>query len=104
MNPKDSDPPWTTPGPWRVNKYGSIGAGEFGTTPIVGSAEGLWGSDAEKYGDHCANARLMAAAPEMCAELARLRDLCSRLLEGDTCEAVVSDIDAVLAKARGVRQ
>jgi hypothetical protein len=54
-----------TPGPWRINKYGSIGAGEFGSSPIVASIESFWGDAYLVEGDHQANARLIAAAPEM---------------------------------------
>jgi hypothetical protein len=54
-----------------------------------------------KFDELLANARLIAAAPDLYAALASLRETCAALLEGDTCEAVVSDIDNVLKKARG---
>lgn len=53
-----------TPGPWMVNKYGSVGAGQYGTLPIVAAMEPLEGPD-RKYGDHHANARLIASAPDL---------------------------------------
>lgn len=60
-----------TPGPWRVNKYRSIGAGEHGTKPIVAHVEPFYGDDT-RYGDDTANARLIAAAPELLAALNEL--------------------------------
>src|SRR5690606_36105767 len=52
-----------TPGPWRVNKYGptrrimSIGAGKYGTDPVIANVETFWSKrEQEKYGDHGANA------------------------------------------------
>ena len=45
-----------------VNKYGSIGANDYGTKPIVAHVEPFYGAD-RQYGDHTANARLIAAAP-----------------------------------------
>lgn len=59
-----------TPGPWRVNKYGSIGAGERGTEPIVAMVEPFYSVD-KRHGDHAANARLIAACPTMYAYIAK---------------------------------
>src|SRR5688572_26963597 len=53
-----------TPGPWRVNKYGSVGAGDLGHEPIVAQVEPFYGADTQ-YGDHSANARLIAAGPDI---------------------------------------
>mgnify|MGYP001389431823 CR=1 FL=1 len=50
-----------TPGPWRVNKYGSIGAGELGIDPVIANVEPFWSKEErEKYGDHGDNARHIA--------------------------------------------
>jgi hypothetical protein len=61
-------PAWT-PGPWRVNKYGSIGAGKYGTEPVVAHIEPFYGED-HRFGDHTANAALIAAAPDLYQALA----------------------------------
>lgn len=53
-----------TPGPWRINKYGTVGAGEFGQAPVVAAIEPFYGTD-QRFGDHSANARLIAAAPDL---------------------------------------
>ena len=53
-----------TPGPWSVNKYGSIGAGEHGTAPVVAHVEPFFAGP-----DTGANASLIAAAPDMLAAL-----------------------------------
>lgn len=64
--------PKFTPGPWRINKYRSVGAGELGTAPIVAHVEPFYGDD-RKYGDDDANARLIAASPDL-HEAARLQE------------------------------
>ncbi len=53
-----------TEGPYRVNKYGSIGAGERGTAPIIATVEPFYGSD-KVHGDHVDNAHLLAASWDM---------------------------------------
>lgn len=53
-----------TPGPWCINKYRSIGAGEHGTEPVIAIIEPFYGSD-RNLGDSSANARLIAAAPAL---------------------------------------
>lgn len=55
-----------TPGPWMVNKYGSVGAGAYGVQPIIAQIEPFYGPE-EVYGSHAANAWLIAAAPELLA-------------------------------------
>lgn len=57
-----------TPGPWGVNKFGSIGAGEFFAHPVVAHVEPFYGGDTV-HGDPVANARLIAAAPTLYALL-----------------------------------
>lgn len=96
-----------TPGPWRVNKYGSIGAGEFGKKPIVANVEPLYGDDALLYGDSAANARLIAAAPDLLDALKELvavvRGECPSLLEEDSGGSALLDmaIEDAIAKAEG---
>lgn len=53
--------PAFTPGPWGVNKYGSIGAGEFFKEPIVAMTEPLF-DDPDRW---AANNSLIAAAPAL---------------------------------------
>ena len=79
MTQHASDSTGHTPGPWSVNKYGSVGAGKFGTWPIIAAIEPFYGED-RKHGDHTANARLIAAAPETAAERDRLRKVNGELL------------------------
>jgi hypothetical protein len=100
-------PKGTTPGPWKVNKYGSIGVGIRGHEPIVASVEPLYGSDAQ-YGDHYANARLIAAAPELYEALATLVVLCLPYREEWLSDQAFAEMQkahqtasAALAKARG---
>lgn len=63
-----------TPGPWKVNKYGSIGAGPLGHTPVVAYAEPFYGDD-KRDGDSSANAQMIAAAPELYEALHEILDL-----------------------------
>ena len=79
MSMKNEDKMWT-PGPWKVNKYGSIGAGPLGHTPIVAHAEPFYGEDT-RDGDSGANARLLAAAPEMCEALRGVLSIVDKFYE-----------------------
>lgn len=105
-----------TPGPWRVNKYGSIGAGDLGHDPIVAVTEPFYGTD-KRHGSHAANARLIAAAPDF-AEAAVLQDAaeeahancpeCDGQIIPELCPTCFPLFDdarmkrwAALAKARG---
>ena len=92
---------WTK-GPWRVNKYGSVGAGEYGTQPIITTVEPFYGPD-KKYGDHVANARLIAAAPDM---LEALTALLMRLDDNPELSELIGRVEierarAAIAKAEG---
>ena len=76
-----------TPGPWMVAR-GVPAAVDALSGGLVAEAVGSFDSDAEK-----ANARLIAAAPDMLAELKRLRDVVG--------DEDVDCIEAVIAKAEG---
>jgi hypothetical protein len=92
-----------TPGPWRVNKYGSIGAGNFGIEPIVAVLEYFW--DASH--DHSANGRLIAAAPELYAALSQLLHEVVQAgfdnAQDYNWPRSIADARAALYKARGER-
>ena len=88
-----------TPGPWTVNKYRSIGAGEHGTRPIVAHVEPFYGTD-RQYGDDTANARLIAAAPDMLAALCLAQDTLTPP-RGDEEQEALAAITAAIAKAQG---
>lgn len=86
-----------TPGPWRVNKYGSIGAGECGTKPIVATVEPFFG----KHGNDGDNARLIAAAPEMLAALIRVRARMQGYRLNADADAALTAVSKAIAKAEG---
>jgi len=99
-----SETKWT-PGPWKVNKYGSIGAGPLGHMPVVGYVEPFYGED-KRDGDSSANASLIAAAPELYEALTNLTRFCAayRAIREDKSEhlaRVISAARAAIAKARG---
>lgn len=98
-----SEPKWT-PGPWRINKYRSIGAGETGCQPIVAHIEPFYGED-RQFGDDGANAHLIAAAPDLYAALAeaeqQIEYLHANFSPTGTGEAVLTRARIALAKARG---
>lgn len=90
-----------TRGPWKVNKYGSIGAGENGHEPIVANVEPFYGTD-RKHGDHQANARLIAAAPKLLEALKALNDvLCTT---EDTRESRHKGREALIAARSAIRE
>ncbi len=89
-----SGKPMWTPGPWRVNKYGSVGAGPYGAEPIVAKIEPFYGPDIV-HGDHTANAHLIAAAPEMYEALARI------VFDWDGEPEDMQEAQEALRKARG---
>jgi len=90
-----------TPGPWKVNKYGSVGAGERGTTPVVLTAEPFYGPD-KVYGSHWANLTLAAAAPTLYAALSQLlRDIEPMEQAAGVRTASGDAARAALAMARG---
>lgn len=98
----------STPRPWRINKYGSIGAGQFGTEPIVAHIEPLFGRDGD-IGDHAANAALIVRAvnahDDLVAALRRLASMeafiVSRAMRPEDAEllARIEYAEAALAKA-----
>jgi hypothetical protein len=65
-----------TPGPWKVNKRGHIGGGEFGTDPVVINGEGIepffeLGASGPDNSSFIAHAR--QDIPALIAEVRRLR-------------------------------
>jgi len=98
-----STDPVITPGPWKVNKYGSVGGGQYGTLPIVATVEPLEGPDT-KYGSHAANARLIAAAPDLLASLKEMGDWIAGGLQasGDAWpdERCLKHTEEIAARAR----
>jgi hypothetical protein len=97
---------WTK-GPWKVNKYGSVGAGATGAAPIVAHIEPFYGED-QRHGDDCANASLIAAAPDLYAALEEWHSVyagwddhqLARRTDPATVERV-KRTSAALARARG---
>lgn len=86
-----------TPGPWITSYDGSINtdAGTF----ICGFR---WDSYKEfTEGNNSANARLIAAAPDMLEALEDARQLVVNILEIPETDDVVIGIDDAIAKARG---
>ena len=70
-----------TPGPWQLAQDGSIGSIETasGQVPIGQSFQTRPIRRAEDHMERIANARLMAAAPELLEALQRLSAQCERL-------------------------
>ena len=95
--------------PWRINKYGSIGYGEFGTDPIVAHVELFFGNEAD-FHSHAANAAFIVKAVNCHDELVGAIDkidsvmrrnlTCSNKL--DKIAGILTDLDHLLAKAREV--
>lgn len=92
-----------TPGPWKVYRAENgkiIGIGvdrpgdEDHAAGITDPGFGLWGGEDEK----AANARLIAAAPDL---YAALEGLLSLVHEGDALDPQVYAAQDALAKARG---
>lgn len=105
----------TTPGPWRVPAFASrIGASR---TVDIGAGDCDWAvgtitavlpndcgpRDAEREARLLADARLMAAAPEMLAALERVREDINWMLNSGKLltPAVFDYVHAALAKAKG---
>jgi hypothetical protein len=80
-----------TPGPWRLDRHSAL-------IPLVPYE---W---AEAYGGSAANARLIAAAPDMLDVLLRAKDVIEALDGTSTDnEKLVDDYRAVLAKVEGTK-
>lgn len=104
-----------TPGPWKMNKYGGIGSGEFGTDRLIIDAQG-WAHDwtpAERD-RHYADASLIIAAPALLDALEWYRERAESLASDkaknpDYAVAVVTELSldagirarAAIAKATG---
>jgi hypothetical protein len=83
-----------TPGPWTVSKEGYIGAGEYGTNPVVAKVARFAGpGDHERFE---ADRRLIAAAPDLLRAVQCIVDT-----YGDTDDMSIVRCKAALAKARG---
>ena len=100
-----------TPGPWvwRYEDGGHMEADQWFLSPGVLMADGTDGTPSGDSIDR-ANARLIAAAPEMYEALEQARDTILELINARNSEAEGSDedwvggINATLAKARGETQ
>jgi hypothetical protein len=102
-----------TPGPWRVDRSDDdprIRSERFGIALVTGGLD-----DDEAQPVRQANARLLAAAPEMLEALKRLRNEASAILSLAACELKevvghtnlkcfdnrIDEADVVIAKAEG---
>jgi hypothetical protein len=81
-----------TPGPWKVEDGGFVG-GPIG----FGRVCQTWNKFEEDFQNAEANARLIAAAPELYGALIKLNTLCGPHV-GETLRA---EVQAALAKAEG---
>ena len=96
-----------TPGPWRPSLHGPSGFTygiEAGPShdPVKIVKWGGIGRPSSETGQ--ANARLIAAAPELLAELSHLRKLVGAFIESGGCIpglATLNGADAAIAKATG---
>ena len=95
-----------TPGPWRVD----VAQDRDGTIHSVDVREAAYGlfvaaveAHTEEHADVMANARLIAAAPELLAVLKRMVLDCERTVELECVHGsqVVDDAIAAIAKAEG---
>lgn len=97
-----------TPGPWVIspNVYRGKEHGKYAFLEIVSSAHIFWIARVQTFDDdpgYCAaNARLIAAAPEMLRVLKRVRGRMQKYrLDLDASDAL-DDVDAVIRKAQGI--
>ena len=99
-----------TPGPWKVaeNLFGSTASYEVYTNIETKSGKGGYTRICQiTPRDQKANARLIAAAPELLAVLERVQSMFSYQFEGGLtgCMADLSiDVRAAIAKATGEQQ
>jgi len=107
-----------TPGPWYSHLYLSVACendGEYGSaTCITNTTEdeyaatgnsGDWVAFIPHDGNHAANARLIAAAPDLlsacrCA-LADLEGMCGLVEEDHPCFETIEELKAAIEKAEG---
>lgn len=93
-----------TPGPWFINNYNAqIDADAFGNKPVC---QLLWPTAIRSENETLANARLIAAAPELLEVLKE----CRKMYGGFAGSAhypdearLIDKIDAVIKKAEGER-
>ena len=110
VEPTSASPEWTA-GPWEAltDDYGYSGRGPYVTVDSdSGTLVGVWTSTVSgKPLPHEANARLIAAAPDLYAALVVARGYVAEFLhriDGEICGGTAIElarIDAALAKARG---
>lgn len=98
-----------TPGPWFNNPDWQEDDGEAGAIIRQNSPDEIicpevWGQDMNQRD---ANARLIAAAPDLLAVLENIRGDCLSALDGtwdcsdDGFEAILTAVETVIAKAKG---
>ncbi len=93
-----------TPGPWRVG-YGFMESGVFsadGKTLVAGTHGSArnWRRQ-EQIAEQDANARLIAAAPELLAALMGLRLYVDPMMGGEEVDNAIRAANAAIAKAKG---
>ena len=98
-----------TPGPWEVHSSNSErwscyvfpkGNGNFPYDTIC-HIEEAFGPNYSHPGSHMANARLIAAAPELLEAAIELKDACNRPAAARTRAEAWRKLDAAIAKATG---
>ena len=92
-----------TPGPWKLNRtYGTLVESESGRTIAAANCCQACGYDPEISAENQANARLIAAAPEMLFALRYVLLFVERKeKEEGGCAGYVREIRAAIAKATG---
>jgi hypothetical protein len=90
-----------TPGPWRVDKTINGGYVRSDNSKVLGAAGIAKVLRGRGYDDGEANARLIAAAPELLATLHEIRKWMDGEIMGAWDAKFIAQIDAVLAKAEG---
>jgi hypothetical protein len=95
-----------TKGPWGVNPVNAQ-VDAFATGEPLPICQLLWPTDERSEAETFANARLIAAAPDLLAELEWVRKGLEQLrhMKGlrSSSEALIARIDAVIARATGGR-
>ena len=101
---------WTS-GPWSIHSKAQMsvmGAKGYAVAACGGYADNTRDCD-ELFAEQEANARLIAAAPDLYAALEKAREYVGPVIFSDgprqddceRCDALIDEIDAALRKARG---